>query len=125
MIKMIKIHYLLFLLLVLLVLVCLSNQAGLVENFAVQFGTPPESTASDSSNIQGLLEIGSQAQENTTYDSVSTHHLGDISRPTPTPPPPPPPDPVCFTSPSSSSDQPTEITAATQECCSGTDSYDI
>ena len=48
------------------------------------------------SHIQNLLEIGSQSHENTKYDVVSTHLLGDIARPAPPPPPPPPPDPVCF-----------------------------
>ena len=67
-----------------------------IESFAVQFGTPPETTDVDHGHIQDLLHIGSQSHENTKYDVVSTHLLGDIARPAPPPPPPPPPDPVCF-----------------------------
>ena len=66
------------------------------ESFDVQFGKPPETSDNDSDSIKQLLEIGSQSNENTQYDQVSTQYLGDISRPTPPPPPPQPPDPVCF-----------------------------
>ena len=49
------------------------------EFFTVQFGTPNESSSQDTSSMKSLLEIGSQAQENTKYDKVSTQYLGDIS----------------------------------------------
>lgn len=80
----------------LLLIYYIANKPLQVESFAVQFGTPPETTDTDHSHIQNLLEIGSQSHENTKYDVVSTHLLGDIARPAPPPPPPPPPDPVCF-----------------------------
>ena len=48
------------------------------ELFSVQFGTPPETSDENKGHIKGLLEIGSQALENTKYDTVSTHYLGDI-----------------------------------------------
>ena len=123
---MIKIYYLLLLLLVLLVVISYTSYYNnSIESFAVSFGTPPETTQSDHSHIKGLLEIGSQAHENTTYDTVSTHYLGDIHRPTPPPPPPPPPDPLCFTSPSNPfRNNPTKLYLDTQDCCDNVTSYD-
>ena len=80
--------------LVMLYYVC--KTPNTIEGFAVQFGTPHETTDTDHEHIKTLLEVGSQSHENTKYDVVSTHYLGDIARPAPPPPPPPPPDPVCF-----------------------------
>ena len=51
------------------------------ELFDTSFGTPPETTSTDKSLIKKLLEIGSQAQENTKYDIVATQYLGDMNRP--------------------------------------------
>lgn len=93
-----------------------------LEEFTIEFGTPPETTSTDQQHIQGLLEIGSQAHENTMYDSVSTHYLGDLSRPTQPPPPPPPPDPVCFDTPSNSGKKiPTDLDSYTPDCCGSTE----
>ena len=113
-----KYTYLLGFLFILLVFMIIYNQNN-IESFEVSFGTPPETTSSDHEHIKGLLEIGSQAHENTIFDTVSTDYLGDIHRPTQPPPPPPPPDPICFTSPSSNSyhDNPTELESYSQNCC--------
>ena len=89
--------FLIILLLILLLYLSCNNKVSNKEFFATEFGSPPEATIDDNSNIKSLLEIGSQADENSRFDVVSTKYLGDLSGPKPKPQPPPPPDPVCFT----------------------------
>lgn len=89
-----KLTYLLFLLSLLFITIIFNHKD--IESFEVQFGTPSDTDEADQENMKGLLEIGSQANEDTSFDTVSTDMLGDISKPTPMPMPTPPPDPVCF-----------------------------
>jgi len=41
----------------------------------VVFGVPQLSTSADSKGIKKLLEMGTQADENTKYDTVATKYL--------------------------------------------------
>ena len=109
---------LIFLLFLLICLMQIDNSNNKIESFIVDFGTPPETTSTDQGHIKGLLEIGSQAHENTSFDTVSTQYLGDIHRPTVAPPPPPPPDPVCFTEESNPNRYiPTDLESYSKNCC--------
>ena len=67
--------------LVVLIYLCYDIDRNLYihETFDIQFGTPQESSDENKTHIKGLLEIGSQAQENTKYDKVSTQYLGNIN----------------------------------------------
>ena len=106
----------LFAIFILLILLFFMPSAKKYESFDVQFGKPPETSADDSDNMKELLEIGSQANENTQFDQVSTQYLGDISRPKPPPPPPPPPDPVCFQG-KLNRKNPVELDDFDDQCC--------
>ena len=91
---------LLYFLLLFIILLTIFNIYNMLyrrkETFTVQFGTPEESSDENVTQISTLLEIGSQAEENTTYDTVSTQVLGDITVTTPAPPIEDEEDPVCF-----------------------------
>lgn len=104
-------------LIVLLVLFLLFRPELIEESFDVTFGTPPETTSADKSNMKDLLEIGSQAQENTTYDTVATHYLGDLNMGVEQEDILIPPDPVCFSEEGSQSDL-TTLDTYSPNCCS-------
>lgn len=88
------------------------------ELFQVEFGSPNESSSSDTSSMKSLLAIGSQANENTKYDTVSTHYLGDIrTEESEEGPPPPPPDPICFNSSEETSNSITTLGVYKSRCC--------
>jgi hypothetical protein len=112
--KVANIHFIVFIGFIVMIYYA-THTPNKIEGFSVQFGTPPETTDVDHGHIKTLLEIGSQSHENTKYDVVSTHLLGDISEPAPPGPPPPPPDPVCFLGDSLSNDR-TEIDRG-ETCC--------
>ena len=86
-----------FLILIMILLVSVTFLPSNYEPFSVQFGTPEGTSDGNAENIKGLLEIGSQALEDTTFDTVSTEILGESENETETVIPTPPPDPVCFT----------------------------
>ena len=96
-------YFIIFLLILLSMFIILNSRYKINETFVIQYGTPDGSSTEDKDTIKSLLEIGSQAHENTKYDTVSTKLLGDTHTPTPPPFPPTPPDPICFTEDSISS----------------------
>lgn len=105
------------LLLTVLLILFLSLKPKIIrESFDVTFGTPPETSSTDSSTMKDLLEIGSQAQENTTYDTVATHYLGDLNTGVEEEVILIPPDPVCFTEETSNSDIPS-LSTYSPNCC--------